>query len=137
MALEFDFVFPLKNGMHARPASRLQDVANAYRSRITFVNLQTGASANGKSTLSLVASVTHEGDRCSLRIEGEDEEAAYAGMQRFVTEEFPGCDEDLVIPEAPPGVPRSLPRAAAHCVMRSSRCARGFPRHPRESSGPS
>jgi phosphotransferase system HPr (HPr) family protein len=70
MALEFRFVFPLKNGMHARPASRFQDVANAYRSRITFVNLQSGASGNGKSTLSLVATVTHEGDQCALTIEG-------------------------------------------------------------------
>jgi len=111
MALEFDFVFPLKNGMHARPASRFQDVANAYRSSITFVNRQTGVSANGKSTLSLVASVTHEGDQCSLIVDGEDEGAAYEAMRRFLTEEFPGCDEDLVVPEATPGVARSLPRA--------------------------
>jgi phosphoenolpyruvate-protein phosphotransferase len=31
-------------------------------------------------------------------------------MHRFLTEEFPGCDDELVIPEAAPGVPRSLPR---------------------------
>jgi len=111
MAIEFAFVFPLKNGMHARPASRLQDVANAYRSRITFINRHTGASANSKSTLSLVASVTHQGDRCTLIVEGEDEKAAYEGMQRFLTEEFPGCDEELVIPVAAPGAPRDLPRA--------------------------
>jgi phosphoenolpyruvate-protein phosphotransferase len=110
MALEFPFIFPLKNGMHARPASRFQDVANAYRSRITFVNLQSGGSGNGKSTLSLVATVTHEGDNCALTIEGEDEAAAYEGMRRFLTEEFPGCDDELVIPEAAPGAPQSLPR---------------------------
>ena len=110
MALEFQFVFPLKNGMHARPASLFQDVANAYRSRITFVNLHSGTSGNGKSTLSLVATVTREGDRCALSIEGEDEAAAYEGMQRFLTEEFPGCDDELVIPESVAGVPRSLPR---------------------------
>jgi multiphosphoryl transfer protein len=111
MALEYQFVFPLKNGMHARPASRFQDVANAYRARITFVNVQSGASANGKSTLSLVATVTREGDQCALTVEGEDEAAAYEGMKRFLTEEFPGCDDELVIPEAVPGVPRSLPRS--------------------------
>ena len=110
MALEIPFTFPLKNGMHARPASRFQDVAGAYRSSITFVNRQTGARANGKSTLSLVASVTRQGDPCALIIEGEDEEEARQGMQRFLTDEFPGCDEDLVIPQAP-GSPRSLPRA--------------------------
>ncbi len=111
MALEFQFVFPLKNGMHARPASRFQEVAGGYSSRITFVNLQSGASGNGKSTLSLVATATREGDRCALSFEGEDEAAAREGMQRFLTGEFPGCDEELVIPEAAPGVTRPLPRA--------------------------
>ena len=121
MALEYHFVFPLKNGMHARPASRLQDIANAYRARITFVNRHTGASANGKSTLSLVASVTHQGDRCTLIIEGEDEKAAFEGMQRFLTEEFPGCDEELAIPVAAPGSARALPRALRGEQMRVDR----------------
>ena len=110
MAMEIPFVFPLKNGMHARPASRFQEVAGSYRSGITFVNRRTGARANGKSTLSLVASVTLQGDPCVLMIEGEDEEEASRGMHRFLVDEFPGCDEELVIPEAPGG-PRPLPRA--------------------------
>ena len=93
MALEFQFRFPLKNGMHARPASRFQEVASTYQAEITFVNRHTGATANGKSTLSLVATITREGDPCALLIRGEDEAAAYEGMQRFVTEVFPGCDE--------------------------------------------
>ena len=111
MALEFAFVFPLKNGLHARPASLLQDVANAYRSTVTFVNRSTGASANGKSTLSLVGSVTREGDPCAVIVEGEDEGAAYEALRRFLTDVFPGCDEDLAVPAAAPGRVRALPRA--------------------------
>jgi fructose-specific PTS system IIA-like component len=111
MALEFAFVFPLKNGLHARPASLLQDVANAYRSTVTFVNRSSGASANGKSTLSLVGSVTREGDPCAVIVEGEDEGAAYEALRRFLTDVFPGCDEDLAVPAAAPGRVRALPRA--------------------------
>jgi multiphosphoryl transfer protein len=110
MSLEYNFVFPLKNGMHARPASLFQEVANGYRSRITFVNQHSGASANGKSTLSLVACGTREGDRCTLIIEGEDEEAAHEAMGRFLTDVFPGSDEDVPMPPVP-GIHRDLPRA--------------------------
>ncbi|HTO93571.1 MAG TPA: phosphoenolpyruvate-utilizing N-terminal domain-containing protein, partial [Bacteroidota bacterium] len=109
MALEIPFVFPLKNGMHARPASRFQEVAGAYRSSITFINRQTGAKANGKSTLALVATVTRQGDPCALLVEGEDEQEALRGMERFIVEEFPGCDEDLGLPETP-GEEKALPR---------------------------
>lgn len=111
MALEFAFVFPLKNGMHARPASLLQDVANAYRSSVTFVNRQSGASANGKSTLSLVASVTREGDPCSVIVDGEDEGAAHEALRRFLTEVFPRCDEEVTGSAPMPGAPRALPRS--------------------------
>lgn len=133
MARQFDFVFPLKNGMHARPASRFQEIASAYRSRITLVNRHTGGSANGKSTLSLVASITQEGDRCLLVIEGEDEEAAYGGMRRFLTEVFPRCDEDLVIPAAAPGESRSFPRALRGGSLRietGASASRGIARAP-------
>jgi fructose-specific PTS system IIA-like component len=111
MPLEFAFVFPLKNGMHARPASLLQDVANAYRSSVTFVNRQTGGTANGKSTLSLVGSITRQGDPCAVIVEGEDEGAAYEALRRFLTDVFPECDEELEVPSAVPGAARSLPRA--------------------------
>jgi len=110
MPLEIPFNFPLTNGMHARPASRLQDVAGAYRSTITFVNRRTGARANGKSTLALVATLTRQGDSCALLIEGEDEQEALRGMRRFITEEFPGCDDETSVPEQP-REERALPRA--------------------------
>ena len=32
-------------------------------------------------------------------------------LRRFLTEVFPGCDEDLVVPAAAPGSARALPRA--------------------------
>jgi len=132
MAQEIPFVFPLKNGMHARPASRFQEAAGAYRSSITFVNTQTGTRANGKSTLSLVASVTRAGDPCTLIIEGEDEQEASRGMQRFLADEFPGCDEDLVMPEEPAGrrpLPRAL-RGGAARVERGIGASGGIARAP-------
>jgi len=108
--VEIPFVFPLKNGMHARPASRFREVADSYRSAITFVNRRTGARANGKSTLALVATVTLAGDPCVLEIEGDDEGEASRGMERFLAGEFPACDEELAPPEVP-GALQGLPRA--------------------------
>ena len=73
------FIFPLKNGFHARPASAFQELANRYASTVTVVNEMSGATANGKSTLALVSTMTKEGDRCVVRIEGPDADRAADG----------------------------------------------------------
>jgi len=98
MPRELKFVFPLKNGFHARPASNFQEVANRYASKITLINEENHCVANGKSTLSLVGTMTKCGDHCVLRVEGDDELPAYEHFRMFLAEEFPLCDEDLPQP---------------------------------------
>ena len=121
MALEIAFVFPLPGGLHARPASRLQEEVARFRSVVTFLNRATGAGASARSVLGLVATRTASGEPCVLHVQGEDEAEAAAALRRFVTKDLPGLDE---APEArvAPGGP--LPRALA---VSGERVLRGAP----------
>ena len=112
------FIFPLKNGFHARPASAFQELANRYASTVTVVNEMSGATANGKSTLALVSTMTKEGDRCVVRIEGPDADRAADAIQMFLDETLPHCDDDVPAPVSPVcgRVPRLL-RDTAAAVM--------------------
>src|ERR1051326_192743 len=95
MALEINFSFPLPNGMHARPATALEEVAAGFGSEIRLTNGRTGATANAKSVLGIVgADIRHE-DSCRLDISGPDEEKEIGALSRFLAKEFPNCDQPL------------------------------------------
>ena len=91
MATELSFRFPLPLGLHARPASLLRDAAGAYESAITLTNRRNDLRANAKSTLALVATLTREGDECTLLVAGDDEPEALEGLRRFISVELPRC----------------------------------------------
>lgn len=124
MALDVTFAFPLLAGLHARPASLLRAAAVRFRSATTFHNGRTGRTANARSTLALVATLTRHGDPCALRVEGEDAEAAAETLRRFLRDELP------LSAEPPPAAPHvgeagaALPRALA---IPGVRVFRGFP----------
>jgi phosphoenolpyruvate-protein phosphotransferase len=109
MALEHQFSCPLTNGVHARPASALEEVAREFVSEATVVNGRTGAAANAKSVLSLVATDIRHGDPCVLKVSGPDEQEAMAALTRFVRDKFPHCDDALPEPAAPAGGMRLPP----------------------------
>ena len=98
MPHELQFRFPLKYGLHARPASAFQDLANLYSSSITLVNEESSATANGKSTLALVGTMTKEGDRCVVRIDGVDGDRAADAFRKFLADVLPHCDDELPPP---------------------------------------
>ncbi len=129
MPRDLQFIFPLKNGFHARPASAFQELANRYASAITVINDGSGATANGKSTLALVSTMTKEGDACTVRIDGADADQAAAAIRTFLEETLPHCDDDLPAPvEASGGrVPRVLKNAA---VMHGIPVSAGIARAP-------
>ena len=110
MARAIDFAFPLSNGLHARPAAAICGVAARFRSMITFVNARSDRSADARSALALVATLTRHGDPCALRIDGEDEQAAAAALQRLLEVELPSVDEPTLAAAARTG-DRPLPRA--------------------------
>lgn len=132
MARELDLVFPLPLGLHARPASRLCELARGVQAQVTFTNHRTGRTASARSALALVATLTRQGDRCSLRAEGADEGPALEALRAFAEIELPHCDD--LAPEAPaPVVEGPLPRALATSgarVLRGTATSRGISRGP-------
>jgi multiphosphoryl transfer protein len=117
VARELRFRFPLAAGLHARPAARLREVVEGCVSEVTFANARNRRTANARSTLALVATLTREGDECTITVGGEDEVRAAERIEHFLADEFPHCDDALLA--APPAaqherhLPRVLRRAGA------------------------
>jgi multiphosphoryl transfer protein len=117
---EFEFECKLPNGLHARPASHLAEIANQFTSACAIVNRRTGAEADIKSVLAAIAADVRPGDACVLRVEGGDQAAALAALRRFISEELPACDEPLAqaMPESSaPKLPRGLESSGARYLF--------------------
>jgi len=105
---ELEFQCPLPNGLHARPASTLAEVAARFEAEISLENRRSGASANARSVLEMVALGVKRGDPCCLRIAGADAERAARTLRGFLDNELPVCDEAL--PAEAPASAAALPR---------------------------
>ena len=114
---DYTFRCPLSNGLHARPASQLAEVAGGFASTITLINERTGGEANAKSVLAIVAIGVRFNDACRIRIAGTDAEAALAGITEFAANVLPVCDEPLPTPVA--GTEVVLPRLLRKADVRS------------------
>jgi fructose-specific PTS system IIA-like component len=109
----------LPNGIHARPASALEEVARRFESSITLENGRTAQSANAKSVLGIVGLDIRNGDDCRLVVGGSDEQEAAAALAVFLEDAFPRCDDALPGMESPPGavaLPRVLAEAGARVL---------------------
>ena len=95
MPQEINFLFPLPNGLHARPASIFRDATSRFKSSITLANRRSNTLANAKSALALVATLTRQSDPCTLLIEGGDEYSALEAMKTFIASELPLCDDEI------------------------------------------
>jgi multiphosphoryl transfer protein len=121
-SLEFAFVCSLSDGLHARPASHLAEVANDFASDCFLTNLRTGAIASLKSVLAIISADVRQGDHCTVQIRGTDEPAAHAALLRFVEQVLPGCDVPLAGISAVTGsgtLPRILKAAGVNCCFGS------------------
>lgn len=114
--VEFKFVCPLPNGLHARPASQLAEFAGGFASELSLTNLRTGAGANLKSTLAIISADVRSGDECSVRIVGTDEESARAALRAYIDQSLPFSDQPLSAPDES-RKPIALPRALAHLTI--------------------
>lgn len=116
--VEFTFVCPLPNGLHARPASQLAEFANAFSSDFLLINSRNGVSANLKSTLAIISADIRSGDECSLRVRGVDEEQARGALREYILRDLPKSDEPLAQPSQErrnPLLPRALASSAREC----------------------
>ena len=94
--IEYQFTCTALNGMHARPANRLEQIASGFACEIIIENLENGKSANARSILSVISADIKLNDKCLLKISGEDSEAASKELVRFIEEELPVIDNDLI-----------------------------------------
>ena len=130
MPREYAFTCPLPMGIHARPASALEEVARRFASVITILNQRTGDAANAKSVLAIVGLDIRLNDRCLVSIEGEDEPSALAALAHFLDRDLPHCDDALPPMPAAPGEIRLPPvlRAAGPQVRAGTPASPGIAR---------
>ena len=75
-------------GLHARAAAQLVRLAGRFRSRITLRRNDSGAFANAKSILSVLALAAPAGTTLHLQSEGSDEREAFEAVSTLFAEGF-------------------------------------------------
>ncbi|MBN1259191.1 MAG: HPr family phosphocarrier protein [Anaerolineae bacterium] len=73
-------------GLHARPASLFVKEAGKYRSKVTVQHGER--TANAKSMLSVLTLGVNQGAVITITATGEDEDAAIAGLQALIENNF-------------------------------------------------
>ncbi len=101
--LDYAFTCPLPNGVHARPASALEETARPFTSTISITNQRTGQTANAKSVLGIVGLDIRLRDICAVSIDGIDERKAFDALTAFLETVFPHSDDELPQIEVPAG----------------------------------
>lgn len=80
---EEKFVVNNAEGLHARPAAKLVEIARKYESKVEIVH--KGKAVNAKSILAIMGAGVYTGSEVLLRIEGPDEEAASAELSEYMS----------------------------------------------------
>ena len=76
-----------EEGLHARPAAEFVKEAKGYDSDIKVI--KDDKEANAKSSLNLMSLGAKQGDKLTIRAEGEDEEAAADALAELITQAEP------------------------------------------------
>lgn len=75
-----------EQGLHARPCTRLVEIANRFRSEVAIHC--NGTTANAKSVLALMTLAAPKGSELALEATGEDEDAAVAALAAEIERGF-------------------------------------------------
>jgi phosphocarrier protein len=73
-------------GLHARAAAQIVKSANAFSSRITLA--KDGLEVDGKSIMGIMMLAAAKGSSVVVQVEGTDEDAALAEMERLFKDKF-------------------------------------------------
>ncbi|MCX8647952.1 MULTISPECIES: HPr family phosphocarrier protein [Bifidobacterium] len=84
MATEFTFTISDPEGMHARPAGRLVEEAQKYRSSIILDD--NGTTADAKRIFAVMALGAKQGDVIDVTVDGPDQDKAAEELQAFFKE---------------------------------------------------
>ena len=88
--LTIQFLCPLPNGLHARPAWELKEQCSQWQSEITFINHRQNAKADAKSSLALIGTGT------LMRKEGYLYEVGVSYIVLFSDGVYTVCDLDSI-----------------------------------------
>ncbi|SUW65408.1 Multiphosphoryl transfer protein 1 [Buttiauxella agrestis] len=95
--LTLDFICALPNGIHARPASEIEQRTQRFNASITLINRSKKTQVDAKSVLGMIGADITQGDSCQFLIEGDDQQAAFECLEAFMRNEFADCDEPLAL----------------------------------------
>lgn len=84
--VEKDLILKNKYGLHARPATLLQQVANGFTCAITIT--KDGQEQNAKSIFELMMLAAECGSTLRVRAAGDDAEAAVAAIEKVIDGKF-------------------------------------------------
>ncbi|MEQ8766223.1 MAG: HPr family phosphocarrier protein [Planctomycetota bacterium] len=81
----------LKNryGLHARPINKFVNITNRYESKVTVI--KDDVEVDGKSVLGMMLLAANQGNRLTIRAEGDDAEAVVQELEALIEARF---DED-------------------------------------------
>lgn len=80
----FDYTITDPEGIHARPAGILVKEAGKFASKITMAN--DGKEVDAKRIFGIMGLGVKKGNTVTVKVEGEDEEAAYSMLETFFKE---------------------------------------------------
>ena len=81
---EFTYVIKEELGLHARPAGLLVKEAKKFQSATTLA--AKGKTAAAGKLIAIMSMGVKQGETVTIKVEGDDEEAAAAAVQKFLTE---------------------------------------------------
>lgn len=94
-----NYTFPLPNGLHARPASFIEDFTKQFKCQITLTNLRNNKTADTSSVLSMISSDILMNDSVMITVEGDETDTTLQQFSDFLNTDFLTCDEPLTIDE--------------------------------------
>lgn len=83
---EFTYTITDPNGIHARPTGLLVKQLKAFKSTVTI--FKGDKNVDMKKLLALMGLGVKQGDAVTIKVEGEDEEACAAALEKFLKETF-------------------------------------------------
>lgn len=80
----FNYVITDEVGLHARPAGLLVKEAKKYASKVTIS--AGGKNADATRLMAIMSMGVKQGTEVTVSVDGEDEDTAVAGMEKFFKE---------------------------------------------------
>lgn len=80
----FDYTITDPEGIHARPAGILVKEAGKFSSKVTMV--KDGKEVDAKRIFGIMCLGVKKGNTVTVKVDGEDEEAAFAMLETFFKE---------------------------------------------------